>query len=130
MITQNHGPEEENVVGFEDDHEELEAELNAREARPNAKRLTANAPGVVANVAGGAELGEANTLGVASGSAVGGGELAESQETWFVPGEGKADAGPPVDNPEDVNVTGGCTVGGDSTELQDNAQEDTEKDSV
>ena len=46
LITQNNGPEPENTVGYEDDHETLEAELAAREAARDAKRR-----GAVANSA-------------------------------------------------------------------------------
>jgi hypothetical protein len=99
----------ENTVGFEDDHEALEAELDAREAGKDAERRAASGFSIARVVASRSGLGEVG--------------LAESQEAWFVAQEGRTEAECPVDDSEGpegvrtgrVNTTEGSQ--GDSEEL-------------
>ena len=83
LIAQNGGHEPENTIGYDDDVDELEAELLAQEAGCKEKLRAANGPG-------------GN-----SGFAVGGvGDVTESQEIFFVAPEGEQDAGRAGENTE------------------------------
>jgi hypothetical protein len=87
MILQNNGPEEENTVGFEDDHEALEAELVAREAVQDAKRRVVDAFRVTLGTARRDVTNSSPARSITGRSALGEGDLPESQEHWFVPRE-------------------------------------------
>ena len=119
MITQNDGPVEENTVGFEDDHEALQAELTAREVGRDARRQMAHASRVAKNdprvSTGAARYHNGSPAGgIRGASGLGEEDLAESQEHWFVPQEGGVDAEPLAEGAEGLD--GVCMVGEDPTE--------------
>lgn len=137
LITNKRGAEDESTVGFEDDHEVLEAELRAREAARKERGPAANALGVGTDVirvatdvpgqaadaagvtsdtgvvaAGSLAVAEdtarvEDTVRVASGSEIAEGDLPESQEKWFVAQEGEADAGRLEEDAEGVTGSQG-----------------------
>ena len=88
-MAQNGVHEPENTIGYDNDVNELEAELLARETGRKEKLRAANGPG-------------GN-----SGFAVGGvGDVTESQEIFFVALEGEQDTGRAGENTEgDVGVS-------------------------
>ena len=117
LIMKTRGAEPENTMGYEDDHEELEAELGGREARRKEKRLTGFAPegkasgGVsTANAEEGKESGGRSMVngpgvaGVASGDSGKGRYVAREEESGA---EGQIR--------EEENAASGVAVGGDVT---------------
>jgi len=145
LITKTRGAEPENTIGYEDDHEELEAELRGREARREEKRLAGYAPegkasggGSAANAEEGKESGSGSTV---NGPGVAGVASGDSGEGRFVAREEESGAEGQIR--EEENAASGVAGGRDVTESQgvvvgaveempdaDNAREDQGKDTA
>ena len=111
QIVQNSGTEPENTIGYEDDHEKLEAELLGREARRKEKLRAPKA----LEIAGGSKP-VAVEVAVRSESA-GGGDTADSQENWFIAPEGESVARRQIGNSEGAS---GSAVVEDQQEPNEN----------
>jgi len=92
QITQNHGPEEEITIGYEDDHEALQAELNALEAGRNSNSRTTHESWTTKVVAGKVRVFSGSPeKGVGGESRLGEKDTYESQEHWYIAEEEKLD---------------------------------------
>ena len=126
QITRDQGPEEEITIGYEDDHEALQAELNKREAIRNEIRRTANEaglgkPGNSSNVSTGMVrvFSRSPAISVREESGLGEEDLVESQEHWYVPQEEIASL---VVGDAQV-LDGACAVGGNLAEGSSESEE-------
>ena len=81
QITQNYGPEEEITIGYKDNHEELQAEMNTLEVGWNSIHQTAHESWTTKVVTGRVRVSSRSpTKGVRGDFGLGGGDLTESQD--------------------------------------------------
>ena len=107
QITQNHGPEEEITIGYEDEHEVMQAELNTIEAgqNPNSRTVRESWTTKVATGKVGV-FNRAPAKGVSSESGLVE-EIADSHEHWYIAEEGE------VDGNCNFRTAGGLTADGE-----------------
>jgi hypothetical protein len=113
-ITQNHGPEKEITIGYEDDHEALEAELNALETGRNWNGRTTHESWTTKVATGKARVIRSPAKGVRG---LGEEDISESQEHWYIAEEGKTNEESDLENAESLTADaeeadGSCVVGG------------------
>ena len=122
QITQNHGPEEEITIGYEDDHEALQAELNALEAGRNWNGRTTHESWTTKVATGKVRVfSRSPAKGVRGDSRLGEEDISESQEHWYMAEEGKTDEESELGNAESLTADaeegdGSCVVGGNLAE--------------
>ena len=117
QITQNHGPEEEITIGYEDDHEVLQAELNAIEAGRNSNNRTAHESWTTKVATGKVRVFSRSPAKGVRGESGLGEEIAESQEHWYIAEEGEVDGNCDFGNAGGLTADGeegdrSCVVGG------------------
>ena len=117
QITQNHGPEEEITIGYEDGHEVLQVELNAIEAGRNSNNRTAHESWTTKVATGKVRVFSRSPAKGVRGESGLGEEIAESQEHWYIAEEGEVDGNCDFGNAGGLTADGeegdrSCVVGG------------------